>query len=122
MPMVLARKAATPAGPAPRGRRAVAVLAALLRAGGLGTGISQAAGAEPQPTVSQVQAEVNQLTAQFNKAVEQYDQVAEQLTAAKARLSQVNKQMAGDRAKYGTARLKVVQIANASYMDSGQTS
>ena len=78
--------------------------------------------AAPQPTVSQVQAQVNQLTAQFNKAVEQYDQVAEQLTAAKARLSQVNKEMAGDQAKYGAARLKVVQIANASYMDSGQTS
>ena len=69
-----------------------------------------------------MQAQVNQLTAQFNKAVEQYDQVAEQLTAAKTRLSQVNKEMAGDQAKYDAARLKVVQIANASYMDSGQTS
>ena len=120
--MVLARKAATSAGPAPGGRRAVVVLAAVLLAGGLGTGISQAAGAAPQPTISQVQAEVNALTAQFNKAVEQYDQVAQQLTAAKGRLSQVNKEVAGDQAKYYAARLKVVQIANASYMDSGSTS
>jgi cell wall-associated NlpC family hydrolase len=30
--------------------------------------------------------------------------------------------MAGDQAKYNAARLKVVQIANASYMDSGSTS
>lgn len=121
MPKVLARKAPTIAR-TPRGRRAVAVFAAVLLAGGVGTGVAQAAGAAPQPTVSQVQAQVNELTAKFNKAVEQYDQVAEQLTAAKARLSQVDKEMSRDRAKYDAARLKVVQIANASYMDSGTTS
>jgi peptidoglycan DL-endopeptidase CwlO len=105
-----------------RARRAVAVVAALLLGGGLATGMAQVAGAEPQPTVSQVQAKINQLTGQFNKAVQQYDQVAEQLTAAKARLAQVNKEMAGDQARYNAAQVKVVQIANASYMDSGQTS
>ena len=96
--------------------------AAFVLAGGLATGISQVAGAEPQPSISQVQAQVNALTAKFNKAVEQYDQVAQQLTAAKARLSQVNKEMARDRARYNVARARVVQIANASYMDSGRTS
>jgi peptidoglycan DL-endopeptidase CwlO len=105
-----------------RARRAVAVTAALLLAGGLATGMAQVAGAEPQPTVSQVQAKINQLTGQFNKAVQQYDQVAQQLTAAKARLAQVNKEMAGDQARYNAAQVKVVQIANASYEDSGQTS
>jgi cell wall-associated NlpC family hydrolase len=98
------------------------VAAALLLAGGLATGMAQVAGAEPQPTVSQVQAKINALTGQFNKAVQQYDQVAQQLTAAKGRLAQVNKEMAGDQARYTTAQVKVVQIANASYMDSGQTS
>ena len=122
MPKVRALKAPTSIARAPKGRRAAVAVVAFLLAGGAATGVSQAAGAAPQPTVSQVQAQVNQLTAQFNKAVEQYDQVAEQLTAAKARLSQVNKEMAGDQAKYDAARLKVVQIANASYMDSGQTS
>jgi len=102
-------------------RAAVAVTAVLL-VGGLATGLAQAAGAEPQPSVSQVQAQVNSLTAKFNKAVEQYDQVAEQLTAAKGRLTQINKEMAGDEAKYNSARDKVVQIADASYIDSGQTS
>jgi cell wall-associated NlpC family hydrolase len=91
-------------------------------AGGLATGISQVAGAEPKPTISQVQAEINALTSKFNKAVQQYDQVAEQLTAARARLSQVNKQMAVDQARYTTARKKVVQIVNATYMNSAQTS
>jgi len=102
-------------------RAAIAVTAVLL-VGGLATGLAQAAGAEPQPSVSQVQAQVNSLTAKFNKAVEQYDQVAEQLTAAKGRLTQINKEMAGDEAKYNSARDKVVQIADASYIDSGQTS
>jgi peptidoglycan DL-endopeptidase CwlO len=113
-------KALTPRPPG--ARRAVATVAAVLLAGGLATGVAQVAGAEPQPTVSQVQAKVNALTAQFNKAVQQYDQVAEQLTAAKTRLDQVNKEMAGDQARYDGARVKVVQIANAAYMDSGQTS
>jgi peptidoglycan DL-endopeptidase CwlO len=103
-------------------RRAASVAAAFIVAGGLATGIAQVAGAEPQPTVSQVQAKINELTSQFNKAVQQYDQVAEQLTAAKARLAQVNKEMAGDQARYDAAQVKVVQIANASYMDSGTTS
>jgi peptidoglycan DL-endopeptidase CwlO len=105
-----------------RARRAAVAVAAFLLAGGLATGITQTAGAEPQPTISQVQAEVNALTAQFNKAVQQYDVVAQQLTAAKARLGQINTEMASDEAKYDAARAKVVQIADASYMDSAQTS
>ncbi len=93
-----------------------------LLAGGLATGISQVAGAEPQPTISQVQARINVLTAEFNKAVEQYDEVVQQLGAAKARLAQVNKEMASDQDKYNAARVKVVQIADAAYEDSAATS
>ena len=51
-----------------KARRPVAIGVAFLMAGGLATGITQAAGAEPQPTIAQVQAEVNALTAKFNKA------------------------------------------------------
>ena len=105
-----------------KAKRGLAIGVAFLMAGGLATGISQVAGAEPKPTISQVQAEINALTSKFNKAVQQYDQVAEQLTAARARLSQVNKQMAVDQARYTTARKKVVQIVNATYMNSAQTS
>src|SRR5215469_1962210 len=105
-----------------KAKRGLVIGVAFLVAGGLATGISQVAGAEPKPTISQVQAEINALTSKFNKAVQQYDQVAEQLTAARARLSQVNKQMAVDQARYTTARKKVVQIVNAAYMNSAQTS
>jgi peptidoglycan DL-endopeptidase CwlO len=105
-----------------KAKRGLAIGVAFLMAGGLATGIAQAAGAEPKPTISQVQAEINALTAKFDKAVQQYDQVAQQLTAARARLSQVNKQMASDQARYTAAREKAVQIVNAAYMNSGRTS
>ncbi len=95
---------------------------AFLLAGGLAVGISQVAGAEPSPSISQVQARINVLTGEFNKAVEQYDAVAEQLTAAKARLAQVDKEMAADQAEYDSSRVKVVRIADAAYEDSGSTS
>ena len=91
-------------------------------AGGLATGIAQVAGAEPQPTIAQVQAEVNALTAKFNKAVEQYDATQQQLTAAKGRLHQVDKEMSVDQGRYNAARVKVVQIVDAAYEDSGATS
>ena len=105
-----------------KARRTVAIGVAFLMAGGLATGITQVAGAEPQPTIAQVQAEVNALTAKFNKAVEQYDATQQQLTAAKTRLRQVSKEMTADQGRYNAARMKVVQIANASYEDSGSTS
>jgi cell wall-associated NlpC family hydrolase len=94
----------------------------VLFAAGLATGIAQFAGAAPQPTVSQVQTQVNELQAKFDQAVQQYDQVNTKLTAAKARLAQVNKQMATAKANYEVTRKRVVQIAAATYMDSGQTS
>jgi cell wall-associated NlpC family hydrolase len=103
-------------------RRSVAVCAAVLLAGGIATGVSQVAGAEPKPTISQVQAEVNTLTSRYDKAVQQYDQVAQQLTLAKGRLKQVNKEMNRDQTQYDDARDKVARIASATFQDSGQTS
>lgn len=94
----------------------------VLLVGGIATGVSQVAGAEPKPTISQVQAKVNTLTSEYNKAVQQYDQVAQQLTQAKGRLKQVNKEMSHDQARYDSARKKVARIASASYESSGQTS
>jgi peptidoglycan DL-endopeptidase CwlO len=95
---------------------------AILMAGGLAAGIAQVAGAEPKPSISQVQAEVDALTAKFDKSVQQYDLIAQQLTAAKARLAQVNKEMGTDQARFTASRMKVVQIADAAYEDSGSTS
>jgi peptidoglycan DL-endopeptidase CwlO len=103
-------------------RRLVAAGAAVLLAGGLAVAVTEAAGAQPQPSISQVQATINSLTGQFNKANQQYDQAEEQLTAAKARLTQVNKQLDREQASYQAARKLVVQIADSDYEDSGATS
>jgi cell wall-associated NlpC family hydrolase len=103
-------------------RRSIAVGAAFLIAGGLAVGISQVAGAAPQPSISQVQARINVLTAEFNKADQQYGEVAQQLSQAQGRLKQVDKEMSTDQKAYGTSKARVVQIANASFEDSGQTS
>jgi cell wall-associated NlpC family hydrolase len=106
-----------------RGKRRVAVIgAAVVMAAGLATAVAQVAGAQPQPSISDVQAKINALTGQFDKANQQYDQVAQQLTAAKTRLKQVNKQMARDEARFEASRKLVVQIAASTYEDSGSTS
>jgi cell wall-associated NlpC family hydrolase len=103
-------------------RRAFALGAAVLAAGGLAVAVTQAAGAQPQPSIDQVRATINTLTGEFNKANQQYDQVEEQLGAASARLKQVDRQLAGDQAKYEAARKLVVEIADSSYEDSSSTS
>lgn len=105
-----------------RVKQSVAIGAALLLSGGLATGITQVAAAQPQPTVSQVEAKVNADTSKFDQANQRYDQAEQQLSQAKAKLSQVNKEVAADQKQYNASRKRVVAIANASYEDSGQTS
>lgn len=96
--------------------------AAAFLAAGLVTAATQAAGAQPQPSISQVRATINTLTGEFNKANQQYDQVEQQLGTAGTRLRQVDGQLAADRARYAAARKLVVQIADSSYEDSASTS
>ena len=105
-----------------RARRAVALGAAVLLAAGLGVAVTQVAGAQPQQSINQVRDKINTLTGQFNKANQQYDQVEEQLGTANARLKQVNKEMARDKARYEAARKLVVQIADSTYEDAGSSS
>jgi peptidoglycan DL-endopeptidase CwlO len=103
-------------------RRAAVIGTAVLMAAGLAVAVTTVAGAQPQPSISQVQAKINTLTGQFNKADQQYDQVEEQLTAAKAQLKTLDKQVAKDEAAYREAQEKVVQIVDSNYEDSAQTS
>jgi cell wall-associated NlpC family hydrolase len=106
-----------------RGKRRVAVIGvAVVMAAGLATAVAQVAGAQPQPSISDVQAKINTLTGEFNKANQQYDQVAQQLSTAKTRLKQVNRELARDKARFEASRKLVVQIAASSYEDSGSTS
>jgi len=103
-------------------RRGLVIGTGLVLAVGLATGVSQWAGAAPQETVSQAQAQVNAIQSQIDKANELYDKLATQAATAKSRLTQVTAEETADNAKYQTARKQFVQIANASYMDSGETS
>jgi peptidoglycan DL-endopeptidase CwlO len=103
-------------------RRVSVIAVTVLLTGGLAAAVATVAGAQPQPSISSVQAKINNLTSQFDKANEQYDVVAQQLTAAKARLTQVDRQMARDQGHYLAARKLVVQIADSNYEDSGMTS
>ena len=105
-----------------RTRRAAVLGSAVLLAGGLAAMVTQVAGAAPQPSIDQVRTTINTLTGEFNKANQQYDQVQEQLTAADARLKQLNKQLDRDNARYQAARKLVVQIADSTYEDSASTS
>jgi cell wall-associated NlpC family hydrolase len=105
-----------------RARRAAVLGTALLLTGGLAVGVSQVAGAQPQPSIDQVRSTINTLSGQFDKANQQYDQVVQQLTAAKERLSQVTAQFNRDQASYQAARKLVVQIADSTYEDSSSTS
>ena len=105
-----------------RTRRVVVLGTTVVFAAGLAVAVTQVAGAEPQPSVSSVEATINTLTGEFNKANQQYDQVEERLTAAKSQLSQVNKQLIRQQKQFEAARKLVVQIAASSYEDSSSTS
>ncbi len=109
----------SPAGRS-RVRRGVALGAVLVMAGAVAYG--SAAGAEPQPTLSQVKAQVNSLTAQLDGLSQRYDELTGQLSAASGRLAQVQQEAARDQAGFLAARAKVAQIAAAAYEDSGQDS
>jgi peptidoglycan DL-endopeptidase CwlO len=103
-------------------RRGIAFGAGLVFAGALAAGAAQIAGAAPQPSISQVQAQVNADQAKYDEAQQQYDGDTVQLTAAKNRLGQINGEVAAATKTYNKARKGVVQIAQASFEDSGQTS
>jgi cell wall-associated NlpC family hydrolase len=103
-------------------RRGVAIAVGLVFAGGLAVGAAQIAGAAPQESITQAEAQVNADQSKLDKAQQQYDKDAAQLTAAKSRLSQVNSEMAAANTRYVAARKRVVEIASANYMDSGETS
>jgi peptidoglycan DL-endopeptidase CwlO len=109
------------AGSESRIRRGMAVAAALVAAGGLGT-FAYGASASPQPTVAQVQARVNQLTSQYDKVTEQLDQVSEQLSAAQVRLAQVRTAFNHANAQFQATRTDMARFAAATFMDTAAMS
>lgn len=94
---------------------AVAVAAGLAAFGG-------AAGAAPDPSISQVQAQVNSLQSKIDNIGERYDKVTQQLSAAHRRLATVQRQAAREQARFTAARTKLVGVAVAAYEDSASDS
>ena len=98
----------------PLTRRGVFAAAALCAATGLVI-TAGAAGASPQPTISEVKAKINKLTAQENVLIQRYDQVSEDLSAARQRLKMVNQELAKDQAAFEEMRGKIGQVASFAY-------
>lgn len=114
--------AARTLAPRSRLRRGAALAVPLVAVGSALAIYGGTAGAEPQPSISQVQAQVNSLQAKVDRVGEQYDAASEQLAAAKSRLAQVNREAALAQQRFNTARRQLTQVAVAAYMDSNQTS
>jgi peptidoglycan DL-endopeptidase CwlO len=101
--------------------RGIALGAGLVMAGGLAF-FATGAGAQPRPSVSQVQARINQLTSQFDKVSQQLDQAGQQLSAAQSRLSQVRLRLDHAQNQFADAQASVAQTAAAAFEDTGATS
>jgi peptidoglycan DL-endopeptidase CwlO len=93
----------------------------VLAAAGLVTQ-SGTAGAEPQPTISQVQAKLKKLTAQENWLIQRYDQVKQDLSSARQRLALVNSEVAKDQTQLQGMRQEIAQIASTIYENGSLTS
>jgi cell wall-associated NlpC family hydrolase len=99
----------------------VAIATSVLVCGGVAT-FTAAAGAAPQPTVSQVQAKIDKLTSQQDQAVQLYDQSAQELASAGQQLALVNREVSTDRANFQSMRAQIAQIASAAYESGNMNS
>ena len=100
-------------------RASAAVATGVLAISGLASyGVS--AGANPQPSITEVQAKVNQYQSQFDQDNQQYDQAVQQASQARVKLAAVDKQVAANEVRFKSLRGAVAQIAAASY-ESGDT-
>jgi peptidoglycan DL-endopeptidase CwlO len=97
-------------------RRSVSAAAALFAAAGLIV-TAGAAGASPQPTISEVKAKLNKLTAQENVLIQRYDQVSQDLSGARQRLKMVNQELAKDQAAFHEMQGRIAQVASFAYQN-----
>jgi peptidoglycan DL-endopeptidase CwlO len=102
-------------------RKCAVITASALVCGGLAT-FAVAAGAAPQPTVTEVQAKVNKLTTQEDVAIQQLDQVTQELRSARQRLVMIRHEVTVQRAKFQKMRAEISQIATTAYESGNMTS
>lgn len=102
-------------------RRCAAVAVTGLTVAGVFTAAGSA-GAQPQPTISQVQAKLKKLTLKENQLIQRYDQVSQDLASARQRLALVNREVTKDETAMQGMRDQIAQIASAIYEDGSMTS
>jgi cell wall-associated NlpC family hydrolase len=101
-------------------RCAIAAVAAVAAAGLLT--MAGSAGAQPQPTVSQVQAKLKKLTYKENWLVQRYDQASQNLASARQRLGVVNTEVNKDAAAATSMQDQIAQIASNVYENGAMSS
>lgn len=84
--------------------------------------MASAAGAAPQPSVSQVQAKLNALTNQEDVLIARYDRVTQDLAAAKQRLALVNREVARDKGQFQIMQGQIGQLASLAYENGNMSS
>ena len=80
------------------------------------------AGAQPQPTVSQVQAKLKKLTDKENWLIQRYDQAKQNLASAHQRLRVVNTEVSKDAAAAKSMQDEIAQIASNVYENGAMSS
>jgi cell wall-associated NlpC family hydrolase len=102
-------------------RRWATVAVAAVAAAGLLT-MAGSAGAQPQPTVSQVQAKLKKLTDKENWLIQRYDQAKQNLASAHQRLRVVNTEVSKDAATARSMQDQIAQIASNVYENGAMSS
>ena len=102
-------------------RRCAAAGIAVLAAAALLT-VAVSAGAQPQPTLGQVQAKLKALNYKQNWLTQQYDQATANLVSARARLTLVDHEVTRDNVAVQAMRDQIGQIASNVYENGSMTS
>ncbi len=102
-------------------RRCATVAVAAIAAAGLLT-MAGSAGAQPQPTVSQVQAKLKKLTYKENWLIQRYDQANQNLASARQRLGVVNTEVNKDAVAAKSMQDEIAQIASNVYENGAMSS
>jgi cell wall-associated NlpC family hydrolase len=102
-------------------RRCATVAVAAVAAAGLLT-MAGSAGAQPQPTISQVQAKLKKLTDKENWLIQRYDQAKQNLASAHQRLRVVNTEVNKDAATARSMQAQIAQIASNVYENGAMSS
>jgi peptidoglycan DL-endopeptidase CwlO len=80
------------------------------------------AGAQPQPTIGQVQAKLKQLNYRQNWLTQRYDQATQNLASARQRLALVNREVSRDMKAVQGMRDQIAQMASTVYENGSMTS